>query len=245
MQYKPIDRQRLCTEVSRRLEEIITKEYSIGDRLPPENDLAHLFGVSRNVLREAVKILAERGLLEAKQGIGTFVAQPGLKHVSKALKRFITVTPNCSYQHIYEVRRVLEVGIAKLAATRATEEDICKMEQSLDEMEKNLDSGEKWSKADLGFHNSLADATHNPLFAALLEPITNQLLEVYFITYQVIGSTRSGLHHHRNIIERVAARDAVGAEKAMLAHLEDSERYLISAEETCKRDNKEKTYENL
>lgn len=229
--FPPIERQRLCNKVSKLLEEIITKEYKVGDRLPSETELAKYFKVSRIVLREAVKILAERGMLETKQGVGTFVIKPDLKNVSKALERFINVNLDCSYKDLYEIRRILEVGIAKLAAIRASKEDISLLKKAIDEMEKNRDLDDKWSKADLSFHILLAKATHNELFPTLLSPITNQLLKAYFLTHQVPGSINSGLQHHRNILEKITARDSEGAGKAMLAHLEDSEHYIMLAEE--------------
>jgi GntR family transcriptional repressor for pyruvate dehydrogenase complex len=217
-------------EVSARLEKMILSGiYKPEEKLPSEQALANEFGVSRNVIREAYKSLMERGLVAVKQGKGTFVTSPNLSLVSQALNRFIQGTERNSYANLYEIRRVLEVTSAKLAAKRANNEDLVAMEKAIETMKKKVSFGEEWAKADLTFHIALAKATHNPLFSALLEPIASQLLEAFVLGYRATDAVESGVKYHQQIIGKIRTRDVKGAEEAMLAHLRHSEEQVKMA----------------
>jgi len=229
-QSKPIERQRLFTEISSRLERmILSGKYTPGDKLPPEQVLADKFGVSRNVVREAYKSLVERGLIVIKQGKGTFVTSPNPNVVSQAINRFIQHMGRKPYAHLYEIRRILEVAGARLAAERATDKDLRAMKEAIDEMREKADSREEWAKADLTFHIALAKATHNPFFPILLEPIAKYLLEAFILGYQADDAIESGLKYHGQIIERIQAKDAKSAGEIMLAHLVHSEEQVKQA----------------
>jgi len=217
-------------EVSGRLEKmILSGVYKPREKLPSEQTLANEFGVSRNVIREAYKSLMERGLVAVKQGKGTFVTTPDLSLVSQALNRFIQGTEKNSYTNLYEIRRVLEVAGAKLAAKRANSEDLVAMEEAIETMKKKANSGEEWAKADLTFHTALAKATHNPLFSALLEPIASQLLEAFVLGYRAVDAVESGLKYHYQIIRKIRRKDVKGAGEAILAHLRHSEEQVKMA----------------
>jgi len=227
---QPIKKQWLFKEVAQYLEKRILKNvHKPGDKLPPEQVLAKEFGVSRNVIREAYKSLMERGLLIVKQGKGTFVTTPNLSVVSQALNRFIQTTKETSYADLYEIRRILEVASARLAAKRATSKDLIAVKNAFNIMEKGASSGEEWAKADLEFHTAIARATHNALFSALLQPITDQLLEVYILGYQFAGAVESSRKYHRKILEKIQAKDIEEAGKAMLDHLKESEVWVKKA----------------
>ena len=222
----PIKKWALFEQVAQRLEDRILKNiYKPGDKLLPEQTLANEFGVSRNVIREAHKGLMERGLVVIKQGKGTFVTKPSPTVTKQALRRFIH-REKTSFIDLYEIRFTIELVSAKLAAERASNEDLVAIEYAIKTMEKKAKHREGWARADLEFHLGVARATHNSLFPLLLEPIGSQLLESFVLGYEVKGVIEGGLTQHLRIIEKIRAKDSSGAEEAMLVHLLESEKRL-------------------
>jgi GntR family transcriptional repressor for pyruvate dehydrogenase complex len=127
---------------------------------------------------------------------------------------------------VHEVRRVLEVEIASLAARRATADDIAALEGALDRQRAARYDREAHAVYDVAFHAALAMATHNPLFPVLLNSVSDVLREVRTIGYLAPGSFDNGLMHHERLIAAVKAQDATAARKAMQEHLRDSQRIL-------------------
>jgi len=216
---------RLSDRVTGRLEELIMSgALATGQRLPVERELAGMFGVSRTVIREAVGNLAARGLLEAREGGGTFVCAPSAGAVAESLNLLLRFTGGGilldDFQHI---RRVLEVAAARRAAERATAEDIADLEGILRRLEEADTDSATHADLDVEFHRAVAVATHNPLFIILMDSIGELL----------IGLRRFGLkdplvrerarHRHREILDGVASRDPLKAEEAMSAHLDHAQ----------------------
>ena len=225
-QFQKIERQRLFERVASELEEsIISGMFSVGAGLPSEQRLADQFGVSRNVVREALKLLQERGLIEIVNGAGAFVAQPNVGVTSNALGRYLRLTgARTSIDSLYEARRILEGSNARLAATRADADDLEKLSHFLAQMREHAaGSIERWSEADLGFHLAIAAATHNPFLSVLLEPLVDQLRGVIAEGYLVPGAVEHGIAAHNLIYECIKNQDADGAYKAITEHLLDSE----------------------
>jgi GntR family transcriptional repressor for pyruvate dehydrogenase complex len=213
---------------------IVNGQLEPGEKLPPERELADELGVSRTVIREAVRILVVKGLLETKPGVGTIVRQVTRDQIVEPLSLLLqTQEGGISIEHLHQVRRMLEVEIAGLAALRAAEEDIAELEQVLAEMEAVRDIPEAFAAKDADFHQGLARTTHNPLLIILLDSIRDLMQEVRLLVTRHPGLREQVMPDHRNILEQVAARDPEGARQAMEAHLEHARRFqeeLLMAE---------------
>lgn len=223
-----IDRRRLYQQIADDLEkQIIDGVLMPGSRLAGEHEMAEQYGVSRNVVREALKRLKERGLVEIRTGSGTYISQPSTEPVANALHRLLMRTANgLAISHFYEIRRMLEPESARLAAERATPADLAAIQTALEAMEKHREDSRVWSDADLKFHVAVASATHNPLITSVLEPLTDPLRRVIAAGHMDPHGVEAGLQAHWRIFEALSQHDADEAYQAMLDHLSDSEQRL-------------------
>lgn len=222
-----IKRERLYDQVVRQIQEsIINGGLKPGDKLPAERQLAEQLGISRIVIREAMKTLEERGLVKVMSGSGTYVSQADPQMISQSIGLLVHQSTS-SFDHLNEVRRMLEIEIAGLAAERATAEDIEALDDALHEMEiviadlsEHPERFEDYVEVDLAFHNTLAKATQNPLLLVLLEPISDLLLELRRVASSAPGALEDAVTGHRRILDQVRARNVSGSREAMRAHLE-------------------------
>lgn len=221
-----ISRRVLSQEVADRIQQLIEDQsLGLGTGLPSESNLAEEFGVSRTVIREALKILRTKGLITIWAGKGSVVTRPSRVYVVDAIRLFVKANPDTgSFDNLYEVRKVLECGTAELAALRRTEEDLEALRKAAQQMELKCHDAIEYTRADLAFHKGLARATHNELFLLLLEPITELLLRAILLG-RGSGGIDSGIKAHKAILRCVEERDAVGAKQLMLNHVKDSRHY--------------------
>ena len=222
--YQPLERAlRLSDRVTSQIEQLIhDRELQPGDRLPAERDLGDAFGVSRTVIREAVRALAAKGLVEVRPGGGTIVRQPSAAIVSDALTFVLRSAPGAGLAHLREVRRVFEPPIAELAAVRRTEEDLRALEYELAHMRDPGTSAEEWAHADVVFHAALARATHNPIFGIIMNSIMDLLIEVRLLAVQLPETRQKSFHHHEELLRAVREGNASAARRAMVAHLREA-----------------------
>jgi GntR family transcriptional repressor for pyruvate dehydrogenase complex len=218
-------RKRLYQQVADDLEDaILDGTYPRDCKLPSEQELANKYGVSRNVVREALKRLKERGLVLIKTGSGTYVSQPTTKPVSDALHRLLVYSNNSvTVAHFYEIRRMIEPEVARLAALHASDKELEAIRDAYDCMDKNRDNREAWTQADLQFHLAIAGATKNPLIQSILNPLNEPLLKVIEAGLAEPSGVEAGLSAHRAIIAAIEAHKPEEAMRAMLDHLTDSE----------------------
>ena len=200
------------------LERIVAGEYKPGDKLPSERELADQFGVSRTVVREAVRGLTGRGVISVRAGSGLRVAALDPVAVSESLTLLLRSNTEFDYHHVHEVRALLEVQIAGVAAERATEEDVAVVRRAAEKMERSR-GVEQMAQRDLDFHRAIAAATHNPLYLVLHDAIGDALIEVRRANHSH-GGRQEAIESHRAIVERIAAHDRAGAERSMRTHLE-------------------------
>ena len=198
---------------------IITGELKPGDKLPSEAGLCEQFGVSRTVIREATRSLAERGLLSAEPGRGTFVTEISCEDVWASFGLYVRAS-DISVKNLAEIRELLEVKIAELAAERADPEDIAKLEQAIEEMQENIESVEEFIYADLKFHIALAEATQNDMFLCLIGFLVEEVRDVRRASARGLALANIAQNHHRSILKCVKARDGEGAAVAMRQHLQ-------------------------
>jgi GntR family transcriptional repressor for pyruvate dehydrogenase complex len=218
-----------------------------GDRLPSERQLADQFGVSRTVVREAVRSLHARGLLDVRPGFGTTVRRPSASSVSQSINLFWGVgRQDPGFEKVLEVRRMLEVEVAKLAAERRTPEDLDVMEEILRRASPAQRDVERFAKDDVAFHAALARATHNELHVVLMESISDLMLEVRRKGFEVPDTPARAIAYHQRIFNWVAVGDAENAQQAMREHLMEAKEtqqraWLLNDSATTGRDGRRKT----
>jgi GntR family transcriptional repressor for pyruvate dehydrogenase complex len=218
--YKTVQTSRLYQQIVQQIEDSITSgELKEGDQLPAERELAQQFGVSRTAVREAVKTLREKGLVEAYPGRGTFITNGTARSIQQTLDRMIRSGQAEGTVHLTEVREILEPEIAALAAQRVDEEMLSAMREAIQVMDAARKDSEAFIEGDLDFHLALAEAAGNPLILSLIDSIVGLLREQRTRTYFVEGGPERGQYHHRRILEAIEHRDPVGAREAMRAHL--------------------------
>lgn len=199
---------------------IAANELRPGDALPPERELGAQFDVSRTVIREAVRTLRAKGLLEVKSGSGVRIVAVDGATVQESMRHFVHGS-SLDYAKVDEVRRVLEVAAAGLAAERATEEDVNHIDETIVLFENECADLEKSVLHDLAFHRALATATHNELFLVLHDSIGKMLIEVRRRNLsRGRKERRLVVEMHRRIGDAVAAHDPEAAREAMRDHLE-------------------------
>lgn len=218
--YKIVRTSRLYEQIVQQVEESIHKgALKPGNQLPPERELAQQFGVSRTAVREAVKALREKGLVEAYPGRGTFVTDGTSHAIRQSLDRMIRIGQPEGSTYLAEVREILEPEIAALAATRADAEDLTSMHEAVSIMDKAKRDSDAFIEADLDFHLALAEAAANPLILSLIDSIVGLLREQRLRIFQVEGGPERGQYHHKRIMEAIEKHDPLGAREAMKAHL--------------------------
>lgn len=219
--YSPIRSPQLYKHVAMQIRErIINGDLEMGDRLPPEQGLAEQFEVSRTVVREAIKALEREGLVEVQQGRGTYVTDGTLTAFKESFALMMSIGSGQTFADLVEVRALLEPGIVAMAASRATDEDIEMLEQSVAIMEASLDDPETFVRADSAFHMALASATKNELIIKMIEPIVDLLHEMRVSISETPSGLQRGQYHHMRILAAVKARDPDAARQAMLLHME-------------------------
>ena len=234
--YKIVRSSRLYEQIVQQVEESIHKgAMKPGDQLPPERELAQQFGVSRTAVREAVKALREKGLVEAYPVRGTFITDGTSYSMRQSLDRMLRVGQAEGSGFLAEVREILEPEIAAMAATRADAEAQASMREQVRTMDEARKDPDAFIEADLDFHLALAEAAANPIILSLIDSIVGLLREQRMGIFQVEGGPERGQYHHKKILEAIEHKDPAGAREAMKAHLrqvrEDSRR-APSAPET-------------
>ncbi|MBI5351504.1 MAG: FadR family transcriptional regulator [Chloroflexi bacterium] len=221
--YLPIQSERLYEQIVSQIEQRIEKgELKVGDQLPSERELAEQFAVSRTAVREAVKALREKGLVEILAGRGTFITDGTSDKIRNSLGLLMKIGNIKGSANLVEVREILEPEIAALAATRITDEYIVAMQEAVNIMEVATASNnsEAFVEADLDFHLALAEATQNPIIPALMDSVIDLLREQRKRTGNVSGGLARGQYHHKIILDAVIKRDPDAARQAMQNHLQ-------------------------
>ncbi len=218
--YKLVRTSRLYEQIVQQIEESIVKgDLKAGDQLPAERDLAQRFGVSRTAVREAVKALREKGLVEAYSGRGTFITDGTTQAVRQSLDLMVKIGQPEGSTHLAEVRAILEPEIAALAAVRIQEPELSTMREAVTAMDRAGQDPETYIEADLDFHLALAEGAANPLILSLLDSIVGLLREQRLRIFKVPGGPERGQIHHKRILDAVERHDAEKSREAMRAHL--------------------------
>jgi GntR family transcriptional repressor for pyruvate dehydrogenase complex len=219
--YKVVRTSRLYEQIVQQIEEsVLNGTLKPGDQLPAERDLAQRLGVSRTAVREAVKTLREKGLVEAYSGRGTFVTDGTSQAARQSFDLMVKIGQQEGSPHLAELRLILEPGIAAMAAERIKDEDLTAMRDAVAVMERSQKDPDAYIEADLDFHLALAEAVANPLILSLIDSIVGLLREQRIKIFNVEGGPQRGQFHHKRILEAMERRDPEMARSAMRAHLE-------------------------
>ena len=219
--YKAIRTSRLYEQIVQQIEQSILKgTLKPGDQLPAERELAEQFGVSRTAVREAIKALREKGLVEAYSGRGTFITNGTSQAIRQSLDLMMRIGQAEGSTHLAEVREILEPEIAALAAARAEEQHLSTLREAVAVMDAAKQDAEGFIEADLDFHLSLAEAAANPLILSLIDSIVGLLREQRLRIFLVEGGPERGQYHHKRILKAVENRDPDRARECMRAHLQ-------------------------
>ncbi len=231
----PVAPRRLHTQIVDALvRSIVSGELAPGTALPAEPEMSTRFGVSRSVVREALRVLGEKGLIDVRHGSGTRVTSPerwdpldpavlGLLHgrgPSAAVLR-----------DLLEARKIVECEIAGLAAERATAEDIAALDAALVTMRGTLDDPAAYVSGDSAFHHTLVRAAGNRVLERMTQPMQELLSYAQALTDAIPGVLGRALSEHAAIADAVRRGDAEAARHAMHLHLANTERDVIALTE--------------
>lgn len=217
------------------LESIKTGKYGADDKLPPERELAAEMGVSRVVLREAIVVLETLGVLDVRTRQGVYVKAPVMQNLSESL-RFLPFLPTDFVPQLMEMRRIIDIPAARLAAERRTEVEMLRIKECLYRLEHvaltDDDAIRRHAHYEFLFHSLLVDASHNSILARVYEALVSLMEKNNQILHQNLVQNRDWasrvVEHHRRITAAIEARDAVEAAAAMQTHIDESTEKIMA-----------------
>lgn len=217
------------TEITRRLlEYLLSGEVEPGAKIPSERALAQALDVGRSAVREAIKSLSLLGLLQVRQGDGTYLARSGSSLLPQVIEWGLLLGEP-RVLDLIEVRHHVEVTVAGLAAERATDEGIAELRRWLAQLKAAGDDVAAYVEADVGFHLCIAQLSGNEVFANLVTSLRSLLGAWAHRVLEHAGETASSLRMHAPIVEAIAAHDGDAARAKMEAHMQRAERRLRAA----------------
>ncbi|WP_454861568.1 FadR/GntR family transcriptional regulator [Peribacillus frigoritolerans] len=231
MVYKKIKPKKIYEEVSDELYEMIRSgSLKPGEQLDSIQQLAENFQVGRPAIREALSALSSMGLIEIKQGEGTFVKTFDPAIMNHPLSAALLMDQD-NIKHLLEVRKILESGTAEVAAKKRTEENLIELKDMLFNMEKVSDDEELSDKADISFHVAVANASQNELLITLMNHVSELMTEKMrdirrAALYSEEMTLKQLYQQHVRIYDAIVAQDEDGARSAMLFHLQSVEESL-------------------
>ncbi|MBD1380350.1 FadR/GntR family transcriptional regulator [Metabacillus arenae] len=231
MKYKQVRPRKIYEEVAETILEMIKKgEIKPGEKLDSVEQLAENFNVGRSAIREALSALRAMGMIDIKQGEGTYVKEFDPDVFSLPLSSAALMNKQ-DISYLLEVRRILETGAARAAAEKRTEADLEDMQIALGQMKEAVGNEELGEQADLLFHIGIAAASHNPILVNLMNHVSGMLIESMRETRRILlyskrKNTDRLYDEHVEIFEAIQSGDSDTAEKRMLQHLENVEKVL-------------------
>jgi GntR family transcriptional repressor for pyruvate dehydrogenase complex len=219
--YSPVRSNKVYEQIAEQIEQLILSgKLRSGDRLPTERELAEQFQASRTAVREAMKTLAQKGLVDMRPGRGTLVIDGTTQAMRHSLGLMMRVGQVGGDAELVEVREILEPEIAALAAARAAQEHLDALQEAVRVMDASLEDADSYIAADNDFHRALAKATQNTLILAFVDSIVGLLSEQRKHIFSVCGGPERGQIHHKRVLDAVLRHDPAAARAAMQAHLQ-------------------------
>lgn len=201
----------------------------VGAKLPAERELAESLGVSRVSIRQALRELEMRGMIDRRPGRGTIVLSATMSNESGATIAAALASENRDIADIMELRAMIEPSIAALTAARATARDIAQLQDLVDEMSDSV-STTKYAELDRSFHHAIAQYTHNPLLSMLTEQIATLIAPSRKSALQTKQRRQNSTQEHQRILRAIAAKDSQAAEREARAHLDSVTREILKVD---------------
>ncbi|HIG74603.1 MAG TPA: FadR family transcriptional regulator, partial [Bacteroidetes bacterium] len=221
--FQPVGKSELLSQtVETTIEGAIRSgDFAQGDKLPSEMQLCEQFGVSRTVMREALRMLSARGLLRIEKGKGIFVQRLSADSVATPMELYLHMHSGPDHPlHVVGARQLIEPPIAAAAAVHHTEGDAAKLRANVAELSTAVDDQERLSQLDMTFHLLIAEASHNPMLPLFVRPIQMLMPAIKASVYEVVGDAHAAaVHWHTRILDAILDRDAERAEAEMRGHL--------------------------
>ncbi|HWP68989.1 MAG TPA: FadR/GntR family transcriptional regulator [Rectinemataceae bacterium] len=215
-----LEKKNLYESVAAKMEKFILENADqFGQKLPSEQTLATNFGVSRPVVREALKLLKERQLIESHTGGGTYIRKPGTQNLIDVIQRMIQM--DCiDYPHVFDMRLLLEPYACRLAATNHLDDaKLAALEATIEKMIENEHHTDERVYYDLQFHTLIAQYSENPILAAFVQSMTGLLTPIIREALIPSDGHRSGVDYHKHLLEILRKGDGDEAERLMREHL--------------------------
>ena len=231
---EPIEQSTMTEQVANRLVKLLsTGDLKSGDKLPPERELAKQLNVGRTTVREALKMLTLSGLLEARRGDGTYVNTEFISALAKQIEWPVLLNVQ-ELDMVVEVREALEIKVARLAAERATPEEIERIAvfRELDQI--NGRDVKRETELDMAFHNAITEAAHNVLLSSLMYSLREILWKYIHLSNQMTESIATTIAEHQAVYSAIASRNPDDAEKAMRQHLSISREEILKVTDLLK-----------
>lgn len=215
MHFESLKSEKLSEKAIKEFEKMIEEgALKPGDKLPSERDLSQQMGISRGILREALRTLESKGYINRKSGGGTYIRE--LTDVQSAGQKLINALKHATYLDLLEIREILEQKIVMLAIQRATNEDILEMEKILEHCQ---DVNKYDSKIDHAFHLSIASAAKNTLMVNFIAANLELIKDITARTHNNPSRLKEMINEHKKIMDAIKSRDAEKAQEAMNEHL--------------------------
>jgi DNA-binding FadR family transcriptional regulator len=228
--YRPIARTKTTEQVVDRIEQLIVEHrLSENEALPSERELAAMLGVSRNVLREGLSVLGQKGLVETVPGRRTRVVRPGARQFRSTVDLMVRVG-DVSLTDLSEVRSIFEPEIAARAAERASAEQTRQLQAIMATLQARQDDPAGHVEADRSFHSAIATIAGNALLVALMEAVGEPLMRSMALGTSIPHAVAEADVYHLEICNAIAGRDPEGAAAAMHRHMEHVRRYIAAAD---------------
>lgn len=220
---EPIQRRKLYQEVLERLMDRIHQgEFPPGSQLPSERDLMEQYGVGRPAVREAMQAMERSGFVEIAHGERARVVDPTadrlIAQIAAGAQHLLRTKPDM-LKHMKEARVFLETSTARMAAERASEEQVARLRQAIAEHRASMVNLEEFIERDMAFHREIADISGNPIFPSIVESMFLWASEFYTTLVRAPGAEELTLLEHQRIVDAIAAHDGDAAAEAMRAHL--------------------------
>jgi GntR family transcriptional repressor for pyruvate dehydrogenase complex len=225
---EPVRRSRIYEHIVGQIQALISDgKLKPGDQLPPERTLAETFKVSRTSVREALRALELSGLIEGRQGGGTFVRTPSSADLVQPLASAL-LAGRRELLNVLEVREIVEPAVSRLAAERATAEQVAELEAIVARQAEKLARGESFPEEDEAFHQTIVRAADNPILLRLLNVAMDLLRESRERQFQGGDRPARSLAGHRRILEAIKRRDGEAAYQATVEHISQIRQRLLS-----------------
>ena len=202
-------------------ERILSEGYEYEKKLPSEQALAEQYSVSRTVIREALKLLKERGLVDSRNGMGSYVTKPEAENLADVIYR-MAVLDKISYDEIYGVRKILEIAACRMAAAAVENDQLARMREYLEKLKDRTISVKERRELDYDFHAAIAEASGNRLLGIMVRTTRDVFISVIEKGIFTEGGIEDAILRHERIMQALVNHDPAAAEKAMQEHLDQS-----------------------